>query len=267
MPGCARRHYRRPVTDERLVLRQTFDSVAELYGRARPGYPPPMLDDLRIRPGLRILEIGPGTGQLTVPLAERGATVTAVELGAELAAIVRRRTASFPAVEVVRADFEQWEPPAQPYDLVIAATAFHWLDPATRMARVGRVLRPGGRLAVVETHHIAGGTPGFFAEVQGCYLRFDPRARADEHPPRPDEVVSEDVSAPGFSPPEIRSYEWELTSTTAEYLDVVRTYSSTLSLPRPAAEGLLACIGELIDAYGGTVTKRYLTRLQMTTAD
>jgi SAM-dependent methyltransferase len=254
------------VTDDRLVLRATFDSVADLYSRARPGYPPRLLDDLGLRPGIRILEIGPGTGQLTVPLAARGGHVTAVELGPDLAAIARRRTAGLPAVEVIEADFERWEPPAEPYDLVIAATAFHWLDPATRMARVGRVLRPGGRLAVIETHHIAGGTPGFFAEVQGCYLRFDPRATADEHPPRPGEVVSEDLSAPGFAAAEIRSYEWELTSATAEYLDIVRTYSSTLSLPSDRAEGLLSCIGSLIDAYGGTVTKRYLTRMQLVTA-
>jgi SAM-dependent methyltransferase len=267
--GCNRPRYRSPVTSDRLVLRQTFDSVADLYDRARPGYPPPLLDDLDARiglgPGTRILEIGPGTGQLTVPLAERGARITAVELGADLAAVARDRTAGFPAVEVVRADFETWSPPAQPYDLVVAATAFHWLDRATRMARVARVLRPGGLLAVIETHHIAGGTPGFFAEVQGCYLRYDPRTTAEEHPLRPEEVAGEDVSGPGFAAPEIRSYEWELTSATAAYLDILRTYSSTLSLPEATAEALLGCIGDLIDKYGGTVTKRYLTRMQLVT--
>jgi SAM-dependent methyltransferase len=257
--------YRLAVTDDRLVLRQTFDSVADLYGRARPGYPPQLIDDLGLRPGIRILEIGPGTGQLTVPLAARGAAITAIELGAGLAAVARRRTAGFPAVTVIQADFETWPPPPEPYDLVVCATAFHWLDPATRMARVASVLRPGGVLAVIETHHIAGGTPGFFTDVQGCYLRYDPRATADEHPPRPDEVVGEDVSGPGFAPPEIRSYEWELTSATGDYLDIIRTYSSTLSLPRESAEGLLNCIGDLIDAYGGTVTKRYLTQMQLVT--
>jgi trans-aconitate methyltransferase len=257
--------YRRPVTDDRLVLRQTFDSVAEVYDRARPGYPPQLVDDLGLEPGTRVLEIGPGTGQLTVPMASRGAAITAIELGAELAAVARRRTAGFPAVRVVRADFEAWSPPAEPYDLVVAATAFHWLDPATRMARVAAALRPGGRLAVIETHHIAGGTPGFFAEAQGCYLRYDPRATADEHPPQPDEVAGLDLTAPGFAPPSVRSYEWELTSATGDYLDIVRTYSSTLSLPREAADGLLSCIGDLIDEYGGTVTKRYLTRMQLVT--
>jgi SAM-dependent methyltransferase len=57
-------------------LRETFDEDAERYERARPGYPAELLDDLAaltgLRAGDRVLEIGPGTGQATVPLARRG---------------------------------------------------------------------------------------------------------------------------------------------------------------------------------------------------
>jgi len=57
----------------RELLRSTFDEAAELYHRARPGYPAALFDDLAeltsIRPGSRVLEIGPGTGQATLPLA------------------------------------------------------------------------------------------------------------------------------------------------------------------------------------------------------
>jgi SAM-dependent methyltransferase len=71
--------------EHRERLRATFDQAAGLYGRARPGYPPALFDDLAdltgIRPGSRVLEIGPGTGQATLPLAERGGRVVAVELG------------------------------------------------------------------------------------------------------------------------------------------------------------------------------------------
>jgi protein-L-isoaspartate O-methyltransferase len=79
-----------PPTD-RQRLRAAFNQAAELYDRARPGYPPALFDDLAERagigPGCRVLEIGPGTGQATLPLAERGCQVVAVELGAELAAV------------------------------------------------------------------------------------------------------------------------------------------------------------------------------------
>jgi SAM-dependent methyltransferase len=238
-------------------LRTTFDSIAELYDRARPGYPPGLLDDLArlagVGPGCRVLEIGPGTGQLTVPLAERGCTVVAVELGAGMAAVARRNLRRFPAVQVVTADFETWPLPAERFDLVIGATAMHWIAPEVLAAKASAALRPGGKLATVETHHIKGGTEPFFIEVQDCYLRFDPAT--DESFQMP---TAADIPADGAA----GRYEWDATYSTADYLDLLRTYSSTLALPQSAADGLLACIGGLIDTrFGGRITKHYLTQL------
>ena len=74
-------------------LKVTFESVADRYHTARPDYPGELFDELVTATGLphdaRLLEIGCGTGKATVPLAERGFAITALELGAELA-----RTAS-----------------------------------------------------------------------------------------------------------------------------------------------------------------------------
>src|SRR6266542_2199055 len=89
-------------------LRATFNQAADLYDRARPGYPPALFDDLAelagVGPGCRVLEIGPGTGQATVPLAERGCHIVAVELGADLAAVARPDQQALPDRAVGRAD-------------------------------------------------------------------------------------------------------------------------------------------------------------------
>ena len=83
--------------EQRERLRATFDQAAELYDRARPRYPPALFEDLAdvtgIGPGSRVLEIGPGTGQATLSLAERGCRVVAVELGPDLDAVARRNLA------------------------------------------------------------------------------------------------------------------------------------------------------------------------------
>ena len=100
--------------------------------------------------------------------------MVAVELGPALAAVARRNLARFPAVEVVTAAFEDWPLPAEPFDMVLAATAFHWIDPAVRVVKAADALRPGGVLATVSTHHVAGGDESFFAEAQACYERWDP---------------------------------------------------------------------------------------------
>jgi SAM-dependent methyltransferase len=256
---------------DRERLRSTFDRAAELYDVARPRYPAALFDDLAeltgIGPGSRILEIGPGTGQATVPLAERGCQVVAVELGAHLAAVARRNLARFPNVEVVTAAFEAWPLPSEPFDLVLAATAFHWIDPAVRVVKAADALRPGGWLATIATHHVAGGDESFFAETQDCYIRWDPATPPDGStlpaastiPSSSDEL---DRSR-RFGPAEFRRYEWDQSYTTAAYRELLLTYSGHRDLDPATQSGLLDCITHLIDTgYSGQITKRYLTELR-----
>jgi SAM-dependent methyltransferase len=257
------------VTDtSRERLRATFTEDAELYDRARPGYPRRMYEDLSelvaLGPGRRVLEIGCGTGQATVPLAATGCRITAVELGAEMAAVARRNLARYPHAEVVVAAFEDWPLPPERVDLVFAATAFHWIDPAVRMAKAADALRPSGLLAVVSTHHIKGGSEDFFAETQPVYEHFDPATPPGLRLSPAADIPSEDaeLAASGhFGPAGIRRYEWDTAYSTQEYLDVLRTYSGHRALPTPAREGLLSAIAELIDMRGGSITKRYMTEL------
>ncbi|UXY17944.1 class I SAM-dependent methyltransferase [Streptomyces cynarae] len=258
----------RPEDSRRVRLSRTFDEDAELYDRARPGYPPELYDDLAdlagARPGSRVLEVGCGTGQATVPLAERGCRITAVEAGPHMAAVARRNLAGTPAVEVVTADFESWPLPEEPFDAVVSATAFHWIDPAVRTAQAADALRPGGALAVVRSQHVRGGTEEFFIEVQRCYERFDPDTPPGLRPPAAADIDgsdhAEEVARSGrFGPTVFRRYERDLTYTTSDYLDLLRTYSGHRALPEAARNGLLECIAGLIDGrFGGRVTKRYL---------
>jgi SAM-dependent methyltransferase len=256
-------------------LRETFNEDAELYDRMRPGYPDAMYDDLvdAIGPaGARVLEIGPGTGQATVSLAERGYRVVAVELGADLAAVARRNVARFatedgPAVEVVMAAFEDWSLPEEPFDAVFSATAFHWIDPAVRVVKSADALRPGGVLATVGTHHIEGGSLEFFPAVQHCYERFDPATPPGLRPEPADAIPRDDAEllvSGRFGPASFHRYEWDQSYSTQEYLALLMTYSGHRALPTPAREGLLACIGNLIDhGHGGRIVKRYLTELRL----
>lgn len=134
----------------------TGEEVAELYDRARPTYPAQVFDDLaalaQLPDGGRIVEIGCGTGKATLPLAERGFEIVCIELGEQLAAVARRKLADFPAVEIVNAAFETWEPVAAGFDAVVAFTAFHWIDsdmryskPAPFPARQGSTCDCGGK--------------------------------------------------------------------------------------------------------------------------
>ncbi|WP_343977050.1 class I SAM-dependent methyltransferase [Kribbella koreensis] len=249
----------------RESLRQTFGEDAELYDRVRPTYPPRLYDDIATllqepqRP--RVLEIGCGTGQATKPMLERGWSVKAVELSPELGRVARTK---LPELEVITAAFESWPLPAEKFDLVLSATAFHWIDPVVRVPKSADALRPGGLLAIVSTHHIAGGSEQFWIDVQDCYRRFtdDPveveMLTADEVPQ--EDTVEIDASG-RFGPVVVRQYEWEQRYSAAEYLDLLSSYSGHRVLTSERRNGLYECVSALINAAGGSITKGYLTRL------
>ncbi|WP_393086877.1 class I SAM-dependent methyltransferase [Streptomyces sp. LN704] len=251
------------------MLRNTFDEAAELYDRARPRYPAALVDELAGRvglgPGVRVLEIGPGTGQLTVPLARLGCDVTAVELGPALAAVARRNLRGFPRARVEVAEFERWPLPRDPFDVVVCATAFHWIDPAVRVVKAARALGPDGVLALVTTHHVAGGSTDFFARVQACYERWDPATPPGLRASDEADVATDTAELERWG--RVTSYRFaqEITYSTREYIDVLLTYSGHRALDAPARRGLLGCVEEVIETrHAGSITKRYLHELLLT---
>jgi SAM-dependent methyltransferase len=256
---------------DRRRLRTTFEEVPELYDRARPLYPAELFDDLvsfaGLSQGARVLEIGCGTGQATLPLAERGLDVVCVELGEGLAALARRKLAAFPNVEVVNGVFEEWEAPEASFDAVVAFTAFHWVDPEVKYAKAAQVLRPGGSLAVTETDHVLveGGGP-FWTEVQADYDAVVPSDR-NSPPPRPEEIgdlraqIAETGLFTGF---EVRRYLADVTYSADEYISVLATYSPNLAMEPAKRERLFDLIRRRIEAQPSrTVRKTYLFTLNL----
>jgi SAM-dependent methyltransferase len=251
--------------ERRLRKRATFDEVAELYARARPRYPELVIDDVvelgRFGPGLRLVEIGCGTGQATAALAERGLDVTCVELGPRLAEVARRELAQYPSVRVVNADFEHWEPEGMPWDGVASFTAFHWIDPERRYALAARLLRPKGALAVVHMPHVVppGGDP-FFLEAQEDYRAVG--LAGDEPPPAPDDVpdLASEFDASGlFEPVTVRRRVIEHDVTADDHVALIGTFSDHLLLPASQREELVARLRRRFEARpSGTARKSVL---------
>ncbi|HEV7534669.1 MAG TPA: class I SAM-dependent methyltransferase, partial [Acidimicrobiia bacterium] len=138
-----------------LQRRGLFSSDAVAYDTGRPGYPEPVYDLLRqvcgLGPGTAVVEVGPGTGQATGRLLDLGATVTAVELSPEFAALLETRFAGR-AFSVMVAPFEEVALPVTSFDLVAAGTSFHWVPTGPGLQRCAELLRPGGWLALWWTY-------------------------------------------------------------------------------------------------------------------
>jgi SAM-dependent methyltransferase len=256
---------------EREELRTMFEQVPELYERARPTYPEALFDDLvelaGLAEGARVLEIGCGTGQATLPLARRGYSILCVELGAGLAAAARRNLAPFPNVEVVHANFESWEPERGGFDAIVAFTAFHWVDPELRYVKAARLLREDGSLGVAGSLHVQ--RPGgdtFWADVQEDYDAITP-SPDNRPPPLPDEIddLRDEIEASGhFEYVASRRYVWDQPYSADEYISLLDTYSGHRALDDERRTQLYDRIRRRIEARpGGRVTKTYITMLNV----
>lgn len=223
----------------RQSKRATFNAAAALYQAARPDYPQALYDKLvevtGIQTGDHLLEIGCATGKATIPLAERGFQITCVELGAELAAEAQRNLARFPQVLVHNSSFEQWAPPAgAAYDLVFAATAWAWLDPAVKYRKAWELLRPGGYLAFWDAYHVfPPGGDRFFLELDPVYQEIGLGKPPGAQPPKPGELPDRraEIEATGlFNEASAIHFDWEIAYTAEAYIDLLKTFSDHIAL-------------------------------------
>jgi SAM-dependent methyltransferase len=236
-------------------LRTTFDSAADTYQQARPDYPDELYDALVVAAGLRagdrLLEIGCATGKATLPLARRGFAMTCLEPGPALAEAARRNLAGFARVEVVETAFESYRPPTQDrFDLVLAATAWHWLDPAVRFPRAWELLAPGGHLAFWSATHVFPdrGDP-FFSDIQPVYDEIGEALPDDVVRPRPGELPDQrdDIEGTGlFEVVLVREVDWEVDYDAESYLRLLDTFSGHIAMAPAKREHLYAEVRRLL---------------------
>jgi S-adenosylmethionine-diacylgycerolhomoserine-N-methlytransferase len=135
---------------------ERYDAFRErlLHGRKE------LIDRLGIGDGMRVVELGCGTGsslERMGPQAARCATLQLVDLCPALLGIARRRAAGYGNVEVIEADATHWRPPA-PVDRVFLSYSLTMIpDWEAAIANAVSMLKPDGRLGVVDFHLPASG--------------------------------------------------------------------------------------------------------------
>ena len=95
------------------------------------------------------VDVGCGDGMLARKLAGRCASVTGIDADERMIEVARELGRGVPGLSFVREDFLGHPFGAASFDFACANTALHHMDFAAALAKMARLLRPGGRLAVV----------------------------------------------------------------------------------------------------------------------
>lgn len=259
--------------------RQRFNAVAEDYDNSRPGYPEDLVR--RLDPPGNTIEIGCGSGQLTVTLVARGHRVVAVDLGADLLARAHSRC---PQAEFLLGRFEEVDLKGRTFDLAVAATAFHWVDPDVGYAKVASVLRPGGRLALLSHRVVAGPFGDELDELIARCAPIFPLAHGRTAATEVAKVSGSDTSnisavlaaiegtttraveaGARFGPVEVSWVEWDQLLTAPALLASLRSTTAWPSVPERQRIRLHDAIGELVERHGGRFPRRRITFLAVAT--
>lgn len=246
--------------------RESFDLVAEYYNLYRSPYPQEVVDAVialsNLHNGSSVLEIGCGTGQLSVPLAQHSIDLVAIEPGPHLAALARRNLKRFPNARVEVSSFEAWPLPSQQLAAVVSASAFHWLDPDIRFSKSAEAIHSGGFLTILHVHHVRGGTPGFFEDTQPYYMKWGLSENLSFQLPTSDNIPTmypELDQLPEFRAVERHRYEIPRSHSTAAYIGWLKTDSLVNSLNDTSRGGFLEDIERLIESkYNGEVIRNFV---------
>lgn len=219
--------------------RTLFDGVARLYAATRPGYPAEIVEFLAatagVGPGRPVLEVGCGTGQLTGDLARYGCGLTAIDIGPAMITAARQHLGDA-AVSFLASSFEEFAAADSSFDLIVSATAFHWIDPEVRFSKSARLLRPGGWLALlaIGEHY----DDPLNAVLQRMWTaRGEDKAWSARRPPADAEAI---LGSGLFVHPVQRTHQHRTTVPADAVLGVENTRATMLSWPADAREAFTA---------------------------
>ena len=243
----------------------TFNTVADLYEKIRPGYPDELYRTLFAYAPLydsgSAVEVGIGTGQATLPVLKTGCALTAVERGDRLGQLCRKKFIDYPRFSVITGKFEDADLPDDAFDLVYSASAFHWVPEETGYAKAFRLLKSGGAFARFANHpYQAKDNPVLFEDIQNAYAEYY-YPYYKKQPGKLSEYTEEQAAARaaiadkyGFTDTQYLLFHRVRTLSALEYRMLIGTYSDHIAIEESIRERLFDTIENAIMRHGGFIS-------------
>lgn len=237
----------------------TFEGIADEYDRYRESYPVAFIKDvLSTSPkadGGMLCEIGCGSGQATIRLADLGFTITCVDPGKRLLDLARKRLEGRANVSFIESPFESAPLPVSYFDVVFAAQSLHWVPQQYRFTKSAEILKPlGCMVAVWRWNHPLSGPLG--DKLNAIFAEYVPEYRVETMTQFEEAVVdrfNELVASKEFHQCQVRRIPYGWNKDADYYTNVVSTWSQLASLPAADRTKVCQMIRREIDSAGGQI--------------
>lgn len=238
------------MADERAT---SFGSQAQNYEAGRPEYPFDavawMLQQLSSG-SRRVADVGAGTGKLTSALVTApGSEVVAVDPDA---AMLRALRDAVPGVPTFVGTAESLPLPDESLDAVVLGQAWHWVEPVSASAEIGRVLRPGGVL-------------GLIWNIRDERTEWVARLTDIMHGSAAEQALAaaDPVVAEPFGDLESHSWHWTRTMTRDSLHRMASSRSYVITAPEDEKARIRREMDALFDALGfdGSIELPYITKV------
>lgn len=257
-----------------------FDDIVLTYDKARSEYPLELFEDIMkytgALTGKTAVEIGAGTGKATTPFLDAGYNITAVEIGQNMADFLLERFSGHKNFNVIVSSFEDVILQENNYDLIYAATAFHWVDAEIGCPKALRLLKKGGAIALFRYNAIAAVGDEIYDEIQAVYEKYyyshytsgeRPTKKSKYDFEKPSEIYNsfrfEDLGVYGFKDISMKFYDASRIFSANEYIIWLETMSDHIRLPDNIRISLFNGIKETITKHGNQHKVDFIFQLYM----
>lgn len=242
-----------------MELRETFNTIAGQYEKFRPGYNGEILDAIfkykRLDGSCNILEIGCGTGKATELLAGLSCRIICLDIGENMIKIAADKFKSHKNIEFTKAEFENFQSDIK-YDMIITASAYHWIKQPQGDENVKKLLRPDGIFVIVRKFQDDEGND-FFIESRRIYKKYF----NEEKPKKSRDFV---MNTEKFEMLGKCEYPREIEYETDEYLRLIFTYSDHIAMKEPEKTMFYEELRSFINSkYAGRVRKRFINIVEI----